>query len=63
MEVSLSNNSLWNTYSEYNDNASQTELRFQNDALESETKLRLAVNRFAEGWKWSHGLNLQRAFY
>ena len=63
MEMSLSNNSLWNTYSEYNDNASQTDLRFQNDALESETKLRLAVNRFAKGWKWSHGFNLQRAFY
>ena len=63
MEMSLSNNSLWNTYSEYNDNASQTDLRFQNDALESETKLRLAVNRFDKGWKWSHGFHLQRAFY
>ena len=63
MELSLSNNSLWNTYNEYNDNATQTGLRFQNDALESETKLRLAVNRFAKGWKWSHGFNLQRAFY
>jgi outer membrane receptor for ferrienterochelin and colicin len=63
MEMSLSNNSLWNTYSEYNDNASQTDLRFQNDALESETKLRLAVNRFQKAWKWSHGFHLQRAFY
>lgn len=63
MEMSLSNNSLWNTYSEYNDNASQTDLRFQNDALESETKLRLAVNRFQKDWKWSHGFHLQRAFY
>lgn len=63
MEMSLSNNSLWNTYSEYNDNASQTDLRFQNDALESETKLRLAVNRFKKDWKWSHGFHLQRTFY
>jgi len=63
MELSLSNNSLWNTYSEYNDNTSQTDLRFQNDALESETKLRLAVNRFDKSWKWSHGFHLQRAFY
>ena len=63
MEMSLSNNSLWNTYSEYNDNATQLDLRFQNDALESETKLRLAVNRFVNGWKWSHGFNLQRAYY
>lgn len=63
MELSLSNNSLWNTYSEYNDNTSQTDLRFQNDALESETKLRVAVNRFDKGWKWSHGFHLQRAFY
>ena len=63
MELSLSNNSLWNTYSEYNDNASQTGLRFQNDALESETKLRVAVNRFDKAWKWSHGFHLQRAFY
>ena len=63
MEMSLSNNSLWNTYSEYNDNANQTDLRFQNESLESETKLRLAVNRFVNGWKWSHGFNLQRAYY
>ena len=63
MEMSLSNNSLWNTFSQYTDNANQVDLRFQNDALESETKLRLAVNRFTDGWKLSYGGKLQRAYY
>lgn len=63
MELSLSNNSLWNTFSQYNDNETQEDLRFQNDALESETKLRGAVTRFEQGWKWNYGFHLQRALY
>ncbi len=63
MELSLSNNSLWNTFSQYNDNDTQEDLRFQNDALESETKLRATVTSFEGEWKWSYGLHLQRALY
>ena len=63
MELSLSNNSLWNTFSQYKDNLSQTELRFQNESLESETKLRLAVNTFSKGWKISRGGHFQKAYY
>lgn len=63
MQTSLSNNSLKNDFSRYEDNRNQSGLYFRNDSREKETKLRWAITYFKKDWKFQTGLNLQYSDY
>ena len=63
MLTTLSNNTLMNDFSRYEDPINETDVVFNNDATESETKLRYELTRFLEGWKLSTGFNVQYADY
>ncbi|WP_421919132.1 TonB-dependent receptor [Marinifilum sp.] len=63
MQTSVSNNSLKNDFSRYEDNRSQSGLYFKNDSREMETKLRWAMTYFKKDWKVQAGFNLQRSDY
>lgn len=63
MQTSLSNNSLKNDFSRYEDNRNQSGLYFRNDSREKETKLRWTLTHFKKDWKFQTGLNLQYSDY
>lgn len=63
METTVSNNFLLNDFSRFEDNRNKTGLFFNNDARESETKMRYAITNFVEEWKIVAGLNLQYSDY
>ncbi|MCE2612187.1 TonB-dependent receptor [Flavobacteriaceae bacterium D16] len=63
MLTTLSNNTLMNDFTRYEDPINETDVVFNNDATESETKLRYELTRFLEGWKLSTGFNVQYADY
>ncbi len=63
MQTTLSNNSLNNEFTRYQDSENQSDVIFNNDATETETKLRYDLTQFFGDWKLSSGLNLQYSNY
>lgn len=63
METTLSNNTLINDFTRYEDAQNETGVIFSNDARESETKLRYALTKFFGDWKLTSGFNLQHSDY
>ncbi|MGD1947874.1 MAG: TonB-dependent receptor domain-containing protein [Croceivirga sp.] len=63
METTLSNNTLVNDFTRFEDPENETGVLFRNDAIESETKLRYAMTNFFNGWKLTSGLNFQYSDY
>ncbi|HUH73034.1 MAG TPA: TonB-dependent receptor [Chitinophagales bacterium] len=59
----LSNNRLKNTFTRYADNENKKDPYFSNDAIETETKLRLEYTKFFSGYKVMTGLNTQYSNY
>jgi len=59
----LSNNRLQNTFIRYENNQTQENPFFINDAVESETKLRFEYTKFFNGFKLSTGFNTQVSDY
>ncbi len=63
MLTTLSNNRLANDFTRYDDPINETGVIFNNDATESETKLRYEYTQFFSDWKLSTGFNVQYADY
>ncbi len=63
MRTTLSNNLLANDFTRYQDPVNETGVLFNNDATESETKLRYELTRFYGDWKVSSGANVQYSAY
>ncbi|MBL7471444.1 TonB-dependent receptor [Robertkochia sediminum] len=63
METTLSNNVLNNEFTRYEDSENEEGVLFNNDAVESETKLRYAMTNFFNGWKLTSGFNAQFSDY
>ncbi|MEO0527436.1 MAG: carboxypeptidase-like regulatory domain-containing protein, partial [Bacteroidota bacterium] len=63
METTLSNNTLVNDFTRFEDPENETGVIFSNDATESETKFRYALTKFVGDWKFSSGLNAQYSDY
>ncbi|ETN95727.1 TonB-dependent receptor [Zhouia amylolytica] len=59
----LSNNTLENNFTRYEDNETQSNPFFINDSKEAETKLRFSYNKFFDGWKLEGGINTQLSNY
>lgn len=63
MTTSISNNTLNNVFTRFQDPENETGVIFSNDAIESETKLRYQLTRFLGDWKLATGFNVQYSFY
>lgn len=63
MQATLSNNTLKNDFTRFDDPENQAGTIFRNDAIESETKLRYAITQFFDGWKLNSGFNVQYSDY
>ncbi|MBT8307969.1 MAG: TonB-dependent receptor, partial [Maribacter sp.] len=63
MLTTLSNNTLANDFTRYQDSENETGIVFNNDARESETKLRYEVTQFFKDWKLTWGFNVQHSDY
>ena len=63
MLTTLSNNTLLNDFTRYQDPENESGVIFNNDATESETKLRYELTRFFGDWKFSAGTNVQYSRY
>ncbi len=63
MQATLSNNTLVNTFTRYEDPENEVGVIFRNDATESETKLRYDLTKFFGDWKFNSGLNVQFSDY
>ncbi len=63
MQTTLSNNTLRNEFTRYEDPENESGVLFNNDALESETKLRYDLTKFYGDWKIKAGANVQYSFY
>jgi len=63
MLTTLSNNTLINDFTRYQDPENESGVLFNNDATESETKLRYELTRFFGDWKLSTGTNVQYSRY
>ena len=63
MLTTLSNNTLLNDFTRYQDPENESGVIFNNDATESETKLRYELTRFFGDWKLSAGTNVQYSRY
>ena len=63
MLTTLSNYTLANDFTRYQDSENETGIIFNNDARESETKLRYEVTQFFEDWKLTSGFNVQHSDY
>ncbi|WP_299243684.1 TonB-dependent receptor [uncultured Aquimarina sp.] len=63
METTLSNNTLINKFTRYEDAENETGVIFSNDATESETKLRYQLTKFFGDWKLTTGFNAQYSDY
>lgn len=63
MQITLSNNRLQNEFTRYADPENETDILFNNDAIESETKLRYALTKFYGDWKLKTGANVQYSYY
>ncbi|MEM8764008.1 MAG: TonB-dependent receptor [Bacteroidota bacterium] len=63
MQSTLSNNTLVNEFTRFEDAENETGVIFSNDATESETKFRYSITKFFGDWKLTSGLNLQYSDY
>ncbi len=63
METIVSNNTLFNEFTRYQDPENETGIIFRNDARESETKLRYQLTKFLGDWKLTTGFNTQYSDY
>jgi outer membrane receptor for ferrienterochelin and colicin len=63
MQTTLSNNTLINEFTRYEDPENETGVFFRNDSRESETKLRYQLTKFFDDWKLTTGFNVQRSDY
>ncbi|GAA4275896.1 TonB-dependent receptor [Aquimarina mytili] len=63
METTVSNNTLVNEFTRYEDPENETGVIFRNDATESETKLRYQLTKFFGDWKLTTGFNTQYSDY
>lgn len=63
MQTTLSNNTLINEFTRYDDPENETGIIFSNDATESETKLRYQLTKFFGDWKLITGFNTQYSDY
>ncbi|MBT8262096.1 MAG: TonB-dependent receptor [Bacteroidia bacterium] len=63
MQTTLSNNTLNNEFTRFTDPENETGEIFNNDALESETKLRYEITKFYGEWKVKGGFNTQYSMY
>ncbi len=63
METTVSNNTLVNEFTRYEDPENETGVIFSNDATESETKLRYQLTKFLRDWKLTTGFNTQYSDY
>lgn len=63
MRTTLSNNILTNEFTRYQDPETESGVLFNNDATESETKLRYELTQFFGDWKLTSGANLQYSDY
>ena len=63
MLTTLSNNTLVNNFTRYENPVDETGVLFNNDATESETKLRYELTQFFGEWKVSSGANVQYSDY
>ena len=63
MQTTISNNTLVNDFTRFEDPENETGVIFSNDATESETKLRYALTKFLGDWKFTSGFNLQYSDY
>ncbi len=63
METTLSNNTLINEFTRYEDPENETGVIFNNDATESETKLRYQLTKFLDTWRLTAGFNIQYSDY
>ena len=63
MQTTLSNNTLMNDFTRYQDPENEAGVIFNNDAVESETKLRYAMTNFMGEWKLTSGFNVQYSEY
>ncbi|WP_108804787.1 TonB-dependent receptor [Aquimarina sp. Aq107] len=63
METTLSNNTLINKFTRYEDPENETGVIFSNNATESETKLRYQLTKFFGDWKLTTGFNAQYSDY
>ena len=63
MQTTLSNNTLENDFTRYQDPENETDIIFNNDATESETKLRYELTQLFGDWKLTSGFNVQYSDY
>lgn len=63
MTTTLSNNTLQNDFTRYSDPENEVGVLFNNDATESETKLRYQVSQFSGTYKFTGGFNVQHSYY
>ncbi|MEM6865824.1 MAG: TonB-dependent receptor, partial [Bacteroidota bacterium] len=63
MQTTISNNTLVNDFTRFEDPENETGVIFSNDATESETKVRYALTKFLGDWKFTSGFNLQYSDY
>jgi hypothetical protein len=63
MTTTVSNNRLKNTFTTYLEPVNRSGVIFRNDAIESETKIRLQTTKFFNNWKMIGGFNLQYSDY
>ncbi|WP_424366534.1 TonB-dependent receptor [Maribacter sp.] len=63
MQTTLSNNTLNNDFTRYADPENERDVIFNNDARESETKLRYELTQLFEDWKLTSGFNVQHSDY
>ncbi len=63
MQTTLSNNTLVNEFTRYEDPENETGVFFNNDSRESETKLRYQLTKFYDDWKFTTGFNAQYSDY
>lgn len=63
MQTTLSNNTLNNNFTRYADPENEQGVIFNNNARESETKLRYELTQFFEDWKLTSGFNVQHSDY
>lgn len=63
--LSLSRNTLDNRLEKFdnNDESNPNNLRYRTNALETENKLRLEINKTVNGWAWSYGASAQYLLY
>ncbi len=63
MLTTLSNNTLNNDFTRYTEPINEEGVIFNNDARESETKLRYELTQFFDDWKLTSGFNVQHSDY